>query len=149
MVGIACCQNVTSLSKHIACVVAFNKVQIQSFRNKHFFKHNKLCHHVIIVSGNNFMRPKCSGTFIQQQQINDQWSTCFLPDTQLPCDNINVKVYIYGQVYVQATLTNRSLLSKWLRYNTYQLKLEPIIIWYMTSYEINKIPKMHHITISL
>lgn len=93
------------------------------------------------------------GQNVQEHLFNnsksDQWSTCFLPDTQLPCDNINVKVYIYGQVYVQATLTNRSLLSKWLHYNTYQLKLEPIIIWYMTSYETNKIPKMHHITISL
>lgn len=93
------------------------------------------------------------GQNVQEHLFNnsksDQWSTCFLPDTQLPCDNINVKVYIYGQVYVQATLTNRSLLSKWLHYNTYQLKLEPIIIWYMTSYEINEIPKMHHITISL
>lgn len=77
---------------------------------------------------------------------SDQWSTCFLPDTQLPCYNINVKVHIYGQVYVQATLTNHSLLIKCLRYNTYQWELEPIVIWYMTSYEINKTPKMHHIT---
>lgn len=105
-----------------------------------------------LTMSKNLSRTQCSWTFNHQQQIIDQWFTCFLPDTQLPCYNRNVKIYtLYDRLSVQATSTSHS-------WQNFMFTLQHISGLNCSQssfetndkvYEINKIPKMHHTTISL